>query len=99
MIIVGCVVLGQLLPAGLREYLPGTAVQAAITVHHSSGLLMPNAAIAVLGAYAAVAASAVLLIELLRLIERLAHDVRPASSRRCGHHPDGATWCHWPRGR
>ena len=35
LIIVGDVILGQLLPAGLREYLPGTAVQAAITVHRS----------------------------------------------------------------
>jgi hypothetical protein len=33
MIIVGDVILGQLLPAGLRQYLPGTAAQAAITVH------------------------------------------------------------------
>ncbi len=55
MIIVGDVILGQLLPAGLRQYLPGTAVQAAITVHRSAGLLTPNAAIAVLGAYATIA--------------------------------------------
>jgi hypothetical protein len=61
MIIVGDVVLGQLLPAGLRQYLPGTAVQAAITVHRSSGLLTPDGAIAVLGAYAAIALAAALI--------------------------------------
>ncbi len=61
LIIVGGVTLGQLLPAGLRQYLPGTAIQAAITVHHSSGLLMPNAAIAVLGAYAAIALATALI--------------------------------------
>ena len=60
MIIVGDVILGQLLPAGLRQYLPGTATQAAITVHRSAGLLTPNAAIAVLGAYAAIALAAAL---------------------------------------
>jgi ABC-2 type transport system permease protein len=58
LIIVGGVTLGQLLPAGMRQYLPGTAVQAAITVHHTSGLLTPVAAIAVLGAYAAAALAA-----------------------------------------
>jgi ABC-2 type transport system permease protein len=61
LIIVGGVTLGQLLPAGLRQYLPGTAIQAAITVHPSSGLLTPNAAIAVLGAYAAIVLAAALI--------------------------------------
>jgi ABC-2 type transport system permease protein len=61
LIIVGDVTLGQLLPAGLRQYLPGTAVQAAITVHRSAGLLTPDAAIAVLGAYAAIALAAALI--------------------------------------
>ncbi len=60
LIIVGDVILGQLLPAGLRQYLPGTAVQAAITVHRTGGLLAPNTAIAVLGAYAAIALTAAL---------------------------------------
>ena len=60
MIIVGDVILGQLLPAGLRQYLPGTAAQAAITVHRSGGLLTPDAAIAVLGVYAAIAFAAAL---------------------------------------
>jgi len=55
------VILGQLLPAGLRQYLPGTAAQAAITVHRSAGLLTPDAAIAVLGAYAAIALAAALI--------------------------------------
>ncbi len=61
LIIVGDVTLGQLLPAGLRQYLPGTAVQAAITGHRSGGLLTPDAAIAVLGAYAAIALAAALI--------------------------------------
>jgi ABC-2 type transport system permease protein len=61
MIIVGDVILGQLLPAGLRQYLPGTAVQAAITVHRSAGLLTPSAAIAVLGTYATIAMAAALI--------------------------------------
>lgn len=61
LIIVGDVTLGQLLPAGLRQYLPGTATQAAITVHRSAGLLTPGAAIAILGAYAAVALAAALI--------------------------------------
>jgi ABC-2 type transport system permease protein len=61
LIIVGGVTLGQLLPPGLRQYLPGTAIQAAITLHRSSGLLTPNAAIAVLGAYAAIALAAALI--------------------------------------
>ena len=47
--------LGQFLPAGLRQYLPGTALQAAVTVHWSAGLLKPVTAIIVLGAYAGIA--------------------------------------------
>ena len=61
LIIVGDVTLGQFLPAGLRQYLPGTAVQAAIAGHRSSGLLTPDAAIVVLGAYAAIALAAALI--------------------------------------
>jgi ABC-2 type transport system permease protein len=61
LIIVGDVILGQLLPAGLRQYLPGTAAQAAITVHRSAGLLTPGPAIAVLGAYATIAMAAALI--------------------------------------
>jgi hypothetical protein len=52
LIIVGGTMLGQFLPAGLRQYLPGTALQAAVTVHWSAGLLKPGTAIIVLGAYA-----------------------------------------------
>jgi ABC-2 type transport system permease protein len=58
LVIVGGAVLGQFLPAGLRQYLPGTALEAAVTVHHSAGLLTPGAAIAVLGLYAAIALAA-----------------------------------------
>ncbi len=61
LIIVGDVTLGQLLPDGLRQYLPGTATEAAITVHRSAGLLAPDAALAILGAYAAVALAAALI--------------------------------------
>ena len=58
LVIVGGVTLGQLLPAGLRQYLPGTAFQAAVTVNHSAGLLKPGTAVAVLGVYAAIALAA-----------------------------------------
>jgi hypothetical protein len=61
LIVVGDVTLGQPLPAGLRQYLPGTAIQAAVTVHRSAGLLTPDAAIAVLGACAAIAIAAALI--------------------------------------
>jgi ABC-2 type transport system permease protein len=53
-VIVGGVTLGQLLPAGLRGYLPGTALQAAVTVHRSPGILAPGTAILVLAGYAAI---------------------------------------------
>ena len=55
LIIVGGVTLGQFLPAGLRQYLPGTALEAAVTVHRSAGLLRPGTAILMLGLYAVVA--------------------------------------------
>jgi hypothetical protein len=55
LVIVGGVTLGQLLPVGLRQYVPGTALQAAVTVNRSAGLLRPGAAIEVLGFYAVVA--------------------------------------------
>ena len=58
LLIVGGVTLGQLLPAGLRQYVPGTALEAAVTVNHSAGLLKPGAAIAVLGVYAAITLAA-----------------------------------------
>ena len=58
LVIVGGAVLGQFLPAGLRQYLPGTALEAAVTVNRSPGLLRPGTAIAVLGIYAAIALAA-----------------------------------------
>jgi ABC-2 type transport system permease protein len=58
LLIVGGVTFGQLLPASLRGYLPGTALQAAVTVHRSSGILTPGTAVLVLGVYAAIAFSA-----------------------------------------
>lgn len=53
LLIVGGVMFGQLLPASVRGYLPGTALQAAVTVHRSSGILAPATAIVVLGVFAA----------------------------------------------
>jgi len=55
LVIVGGVTIGQLLPAGLRQYVPGTALEAAVTVNHSAGLLRPGTAVVVLGIYAAIA--------------------------------------------
>ena len=57
-VIVGGVTFGQLLPAGLRGYLPGTALQAAVTVHRSVGILTQGTAIVVLGIYAAMTLAA-----------------------------------------
>lgn len=60
--ILGSITLGSLLlPAGMRQYLPGNAIEAAVTVHRSTGLLKPGAAIVLLGAYAAVALAAALI--------------------------------------
>jgi ABC-type transport system involved in multi-copper enzyme maturation permease subunit len=53
-VIVGGLTLGEFVPAGLRQYLPGTALQAAVTVNRSVGLLRPGTAIIVLGLYAVV---------------------------------------------
>jgi ABC-2 type transport system permease protein len=54
LIIIGGLTVGQFLPAGWRQYLPGIATQAAVTVHRSAGLLRPGAALAVLAVYAAI---------------------------------------------
>jgi ABC-2 type transport system permease protein len=54
LIIVGGLTVGQFLPAGWRQYMPGIATQAAVTVHRSAGLLRPGTAIVVLTVYAAV---------------------------------------------
>jgi ABC-2 type transport system permease protein len=53
LVIIGGLTVGQFLPAGWRQYLPGIATQAAVTVHRSAGLLHPGAAIVVLAVYAA----------------------------------------------
>jgi hypothetical protein len=58
LVIVGGAMLGQLLPAGFRPYLPGTALQAVITVNNWEGLLRPGPATVVLGIYAAIAMAA-----------------------------------------
>lgn len=58
MLILGGAILGQMVPAGLRQYIPGIAVQAAVTVHRSAGLLRPGPAVLVLCAYAAIALGA-----------------------------------------
>ncbi len=57
-VIIGGVTFGQLLPAAWRGYLPGTAIQAAVTVHRSPGILAPGTAIVVLVVYAALALGA-----------------------------------------
>jgi hypothetical protein len=57
-VIVGGVTFGQLLPAAWRGYLPGTAIQAAVTVHRSPGILAPGTATVVLGVYAAITLAA-----------------------------------------
>ena len=58
LIIIGGLTVAQFLPAGARQYMPGIATQAAVTVHRSAGLLRPGAAIVVLAAYAALALGA-----------------------------------------
>jgi hypothetical protein len=58
LVIVGGLTVGQFLPAGWRQYMPGIATQAAVTVHRSAGLLSPGLALAVLGGYAAIALAA-----------------------------------------
>jgi len=58
LLVAGGLTLGQLLPAAWRQYVPGIAAQAAVTVHRSAGLLRPTVAIGVLAAYAALALGA-----------------------------------------
>ena len=55
LVLIGGAVFGPFLPAGFRQYLPESAIQAVVTVHRSAGLLRPGTALAVLGAYAGVA--------------------------------------------
>ena len=58
LIIIGGLTVGQFLPAGWRQYMPGIATQAAVTVHRSAGLLRPGTALMVLAVYAAIALGA-----------------------------------------
>jgi hypothetical protein len=58
MLILGGAIFGSLLPTGLRAYVPGIAVQAAVTVHRSAGLLRPGTAVLVLVVYSLVALGA-----------------------------------------
>ncbi len=58
LIIIGGLTVGQFLPAGWRQYMPGIATQAAVTVHRSAGLLHPGTAIVILAVYAAITLSA-----------------------------------------
>jgi ABC-2 type transport system permease protein len=51
---IGSQIFGIALPAGARQYLPGAVIQAIVTVKHTSGLLAPGSAVAVLAAYAVV---------------------------------------------
>jgi hypothetical protein len=50
----GGLTVGQFLPAGWRQYVPGIATQAAVTVHRSAGLLQPGTALVVLAVYVAI---------------------------------------------
>ena len=52
--LIGSQIVGIALPEGARQYLPGTALQAVVTVKHSAGLLPPGRALVVLVVYAAV---------------------------------------------
>ncbi len=55
LIIIGGSIFGIALPAGARQYLPSSALQAVVNVKSASGLLSPAMGLAVLVAYAAVA--------------------------------------------
>ena len=58
LVVVGGLLFDQFVPAGLRQYLPATSLQAAVTVHRSAGLLRPGPAIVILGIYSALALGA-----------------------------------------
>jgi hypothetical protein len=58
LVLIGGAVLGQFVPAGVRQFLPESVVQATVTVHHSAGLLHPGIALGLLAAYAAVVLAA-----------------------------------------
>ena len=52
------VLAAKAVPASWRQYMPGIATQAAVTVHRSAGLLRPGTAIVVLAVYAVIALGA-----------------------------------------
>ncbi|MCU1496869.1 MAG: putative transporter transrane protein [Acidimicrobiales bacterium] len=52
--IMGSQIFGLALPAGARQYLPGSALQAVTAVQHTAGLLSPAKGLAVMIAYAVV---------------------------------------------
>jgi ABC-2 type transport system permease protein len=51
--LIGSQIVGIALPAGARQYLPGMALQAVVSVKPLAGLLTPGKGLAVLAAYAA----------------------------------------------
>jgi len=53
--IIGSQLFAVAVPQGGRRYLPGSALQAAVTVDRTDDLLAPTAGLLVLAAYAAVA--------------------------------------------
>jgi hypothetical protein len=53
--IMGSQIFGLALPAGARQYLPGTALQAVTSVQNLDGVLSPARGLAVIVAYALVA--------------------------------------------
>jgi hypothetical protein len=55
LVIMGSQIFGLALPAGVRQYLPGTALQAVTSVQHTAGLLSPGKGLAVMAAYAVMA--------------------------------------------
>jgi ABC-2 type transport system permease protein len=55
LVFIGGALFANFVPTGLRQFLPESATQAAVTVHRSAGLLPTGAALAVLAGYAALA--------------------------------------------
>jgi ABC-2 type transport system permease protein len=55
LVIIGGSIFGIALPAGARQYLPSSALEAVVSVKSASGLLSPAVGLAVLAAYAAIA--------------------------------------------
>jgi ABC-2 type transport system permease protein len=55
LVIIGGSLFGIALPAGARQYLPSSALQAVVSVKSASGILSPAVGLVVLAAYAAIA--------------------------------------------